>query len=91
MDAFEQRVRERAYEIWQTSGMDHGSADLHWLSAEQSVISEAEQACTKVVKPAKTAKAVQPSKTAKDAKSAKPSVKSVASRKSAKAAMSASA
>jgi hypothetical protein len=32
--ALEQRIRERAYEIWNASGREDGRADEHWLSAE---------------------------------------------------------
>jgi hypothetical protein len=34
----EQRVRERAYEIWNTSGREDGRADEHWLSAEREIL-----------------------------------------------------
>ena len=53
--AFEQQVRERAYQIWQAAGMEDGFADLHWLSAEQAVIHEVK---TSSAKPA-TAKAAR--------------------------------
>ena len=32
--SLEQRIRERAYEIWDATGREHGRADEHWLSAE---------------------------------------------------------
>ena len=51
---FEQRVRERAYEIWVGAGMEEGLADLHWLSAEQAVMGESVTPITKRAK--KTAK-----------------------------------
>ena len=38
--AFEQKVRERAYEMWKAAGQENGLADLHWLSAEQAVMQE---------------------------------------------------
>ena len=41
--AIEQKIRERAYEIWVATGCENGLADLHWLSAEQAVIDEAVQ------------------------------------------------
>jgi hypothetical protein len=35
--ALEQRVRERAYEIWNATGREDGRADEHWLSAEREL------------------------------------------------------
>ena len=37
--ALEQRIRERAYEIWHAHGCAEGCADVHWLMAEQEVLS----------------------------------------------------
>jgi hypothetical protein len=34
------RIRERAYEIWNASGRVHGRAEQHWLAAERQVLSE---------------------------------------------------
>jgi hypothetical protein len=31
----ENRIRERAYEIWTAHGCVHGQADQHWLAAER--------------------------------------------------------
>lgn len=39
--ATEQKIRERAYEIWMATGCENGLAELHWLSAEQAVMGEA--------------------------------------------------
>ena len=50
--AIEQRIRERAYEIWMATGCENGLADLHWLSAEQAVMDEALQPAAKVMKKA---------------------------------------
>jgi hypothetical protein len=36
----QQRIRERAYEIWNTSGRMHGHAERHWLAAEREILSE---------------------------------------------------
>ena len=36
--ALEQRVRERAYEIWNATGREDGRADEHWLSAERELL-----------------------------------------------------
>ena len=37
---FEQKVRERAYHIWMSAGMMHGSAHEHWVIAEKAVANE---------------------------------------------------
>jgi hypothetical protein len=34
----EQRIRERAYELWATSGYSHGRAEEHWCAAEREVV-----------------------------------------------------
>ena len=34
-----ERIRERAYEIWIASGHRDGTADQHWLAAEQEILS----------------------------------------------------
>jgi hypothetical protein len=31
------RIRERAYEIWVSSGCRHGEAEQHWFAAEQEI------------------------------------------------------
>jgi hypothetical protein len=31
------RIRERAYEIWVSSGCRHGEAERHWFAAEQEI------------------------------------------------------
>ncbi len=33
--SLENRIRERAYEIWTAHGCVHGQADQHWLAAER--------------------------------------------------------
>jgi hypothetical protein len=32
------RIRERAYEIWVSSGCRHGEAEQHWFTAEQEIL-----------------------------------------------------
>ena len=32
------RIRERAYEIWVASGLQHGAAEDHWLAAEREIL-----------------------------------------------------
>ena len=36
----ENRIRERAYEIWTAHGFIHGQADQHWLTAEREILTE---------------------------------------------------
>ena len=39
--SIENRIRERAYEIWTTQGCVHGQADRHWLAAERKILAAA--------------------------------------------------
>ncbi len=34
----ENLIRERAYEIWTSSGCVHDQADQHWLAAEREIL-----------------------------------------------------
>jgi Protein of unknown function (DUF2934) len=34
----EQRIRERAHEIWLATGRSDGQAEAHWLTAEREVL-----------------------------------------------------
>ena len=36
--SLENRIRERAYEIWIAQGCVHGQADQHWLAAEREIL-----------------------------------------------------
>jgi Protein of unknown function (DUF2934) len=36
--SLEQRIRERAYEIWNASGREDGRADEHWFSAVRELL-----------------------------------------------------
>jgi hypothetical protein len=36
--SLEQRIRERAYEIWNAEGRADGRANEHWLAAEREVL-----------------------------------------------------
>jgi Protein of unknown function (DUF2934) len=36
--SLENRIRERAYEIWTAHGCAHGQADQHWLAAEREIL-----------------------------------------------------
>ena len=42
----EQRVRERAYHIWEAAGRPEGKADEHWLQAEAEIAAEEQGAET---------------------------------------------
>jgi hypothetical protein len=48
----EQRIRERAYAIWQRAGEAHGLHDEHWRQAETEI--NAEDAATSSAAPAPT-------------------------------------
>jgi hypothetical protein len=37
------KIRNRAYELWNTSGREDGQDLQHWLAAEQEVLAEAEK------------------------------------------------
>jgi DUF2934 family protein len=51
----EQRVRERAYQIWQRAGEPHGRAQEHWAQAEAEIEHEHELAADRAVGEAKPA------------------------------------
>lgn len=34
----ENRIRERAYQLWEASGYQEGAADQHWIAAEREVL-----------------------------------------------------
>jgi Protein of unknown function (DUF2934) len=40
----EDRIRERAYEIWTAHGCIDGQADQHWLAAEREILARATSA-----------------------------------------------
>jgi hypothetical protein len=39
--SLQNRIRERAYEIWTAHGCVHGQADQHWLAAEREILGAA--------------------------------------------------
>jgi hypothetical protein len=39
-NTLQERIRERAYEIWSTNGHIEGKADQHWLAAERELLAE---------------------------------------------------
>jgi hypothetical protein len=36
----QERIRERAYQLWDTSGRMNGEAEQHWLAAEREILAE---------------------------------------------------
>jgi hypothetical protein len=42
--SLEDRIRERAYEIWTAHGCIDGQADQHWLAAERKILARAANA-----------------------------------------------
>jgi Protein of unknown function (DUF2934) len=39
--SLENRIRERAYEMWTAKGRVHGQAEQHWLAAEREILTAA--------------------------------------------------
>jgi hypothetical protein len=48
--SLENRIRERAYEIWIAHGCVHGHADQHWLAAERDGRARRQTRSEKVVR-----------------------------------------
>jgi hypothetical protein len=63
--SLENRIRERAYEIWVANDCAHGQADQHWLAAEREVLAASTAALAR--EPAPKKKGRSPAR-AKDAK-----------------------
>jgi hypothetical protein len=42
--SLEDRIRDRAYEIWTAHGCVDGQADQHWLAAEREILARATNA-----------------------------------------------
>ena len=36
----QEQIRERAYQLWDTSGRMNGQAEQHWLAAEREILAE---------------------------------------------------
>jgi hypothetical protein len=68
----EQRIRQRAYEIWDAVGRPEGASHLHWLAAEREVLA-ASSFGTSTARPKATA-----SKTGHRAKPARPRARKTA-------------
>ena len=43
----EERIRERAYELWMRHGSIHGKADEYWYQAEREVLGNSDEEDTK--------------------------------------------
>ncbi len=65
--ALDQRIRQRAYEIWEDLGRPDGDAHQHWLTAEREL---AEAAMASLARPV-AKKTSAPRKTARQAKLAR--------------------
>ena len=70
--ALDQRIRQRAYEIWEDLGRPDGDAHQHWLTAEREL---AEAAVASLARPKKPS---APRKTARQAKLARARVRKMA-------------
>ena len=53
----QQRIKQRAYEIWEKSGRPHGAHEVHWLQATSEIEVEDSPGKPKRAKAAATAKA----------------------------------
>ncbi len=51
--SLENRIRERAYELWKAHGGVHGQADQHWLAAEREVLAASTSALAREPAPQK--------------------------------------
>jgi Protein of unknown function (DUF2934) len=51
--SLENRIRQRAYEIWTANGCAHGQADQHWLAAEREILATSTPALAREPAPKK--------------------------------------
>ena len=63
--SLENRIRERAYEIWVAHGYVHGQADQHWLAAEREILAASTAALARQPAPQKERRSPARSKAAK--------------------------
>jgi len=59
------RIRERAYEIWNAGGRLHGQAEQHWLAAEREVLATSSAVLAGKPDPKKNPRSSARSKTAR--------------------------
>jgi Protein of unknown function (DUF2934) len=63
--SIENRIRERAYEIWTAHGCGHGQADQHWLAAEREILAASKPALAPEPAPKKKRRSPARSKAAR--------------------------
>jgi hypothetical protein len=63
--SLENRIRERAYELWNVHGCVHGQADQHWLAAEREILAASTAALAREPAPRKKRRLTARSKIAK--------------------------
>ena len=63
--SLENRIRERAYEIWAAHGYVHGQADQHWLVAEREILAASTAALARQPAPQKERRSLARSKAGK--------------------------
>jgi hypothetical protein len=63
--SLENRIRERAYEIWTAHGCVHGQADQHWLAAEREILAASTPALAREPGPKKRRRSSVRSKAAR--------------------------
>ena len=66
------KVRERAYQIWEREGRQDGRAEEHWSQAEQELAAPRESAASDIVVPQAAAAAPSVNGSAKTAKPSAP-------------------
>ena len=72
MDVRDEKVRERAYQIWEREGRQDGRAEEHWSQAEQELAEPAESATSDIVVPALAAAESATNGSAKTARAPSP-------------------
>ena len=70
----EQRIRQRAYEIWETVGRPDGDFHQHWLAAERELVATSMQGAVRPV----AKKAPSPRKTHRQSKLARSRARKIA-------------
>jgi hypothetical protein len=72
----EQKIRERAYQIWEQEGHVHGRADQHWILAELELTGAASSSVIETpvttAEPAKKGRRAAAAKTTASARAATP-------------------
>ena len=63
--SLQNRIRERAYELWNAHGCVHGQADQHWLAAEREILAASTAAIAREPAPQKKRRPPARSKVAK--------------------------